>query len=75
MLSALFNYNVYDTCIISVYWVVSSNLKGKYRQVITLNGLFVHFIAILHLVDLLPYSKTKGHLQTWHPHLSVIESV
>ena len=52
MLSALFNYNVNVTCIISVYWIVSANFKGKYRQVITLNGVFVHFIAILHLVDL-----------------------
>ena len=52
MLSALFNYNVNFTCIISVYWVVSANFKGKYKQVITLNGVFVHFIAILHLVDL-----------------------
>ena len=48
MLSALFNYNVNVTCIISV----SANFKGKYRQVITLNGVFVHFIAILNLVDL-----------------------
>ena len=52
MLSALFNYNVNGTCIISVYWVVSANFKGKYRQVITLNGVFVHVFAILHLVDL-----------------------
>ena len=52
MLSALFNYNVNITCIISVYLVVSANFKGKYRQDITLNGFFVHFIAILHLVDL-----------------------
>ena len=52
MLSALFNYNVNVTCIISVYWVVSANFNGKYRQVITLNGVIVYFIAILHLVDL-----------------------
>ena len=58
MLSALFRYNIHVnvnvnlTCIISVYWIVSANFKGKYRQVFTLNGVVVHFIAILHLVDL-----------------------
>ena len=52
MLSALFNYNVNVTCIISVYWVVSANFIEKYRQVITLNGVFVHVFAILHQVDL-----------------------
>ena len=51
MLSALFNYNVNVTCIISVYWVVSANFKGKYRQVITLNGVFVHFLLFLHVLS------------------------
>ena len=50
--------------------VDSANCKGKYRQVITLDGVFVHFLAILQ--DIWPNSKTQGHLHTWHPTLSVI---
>ena len=52
MLCALFRYNVNVTCIISVYWVVLANFNGKYRQFFTMNGVLVHFIVILHPVDL-----------------------
>ena len=72
ILSSCIGYVFNETCILGIFLIVSVKLTGIMWSEDDIERSFCLFCVILHPVDLLPNSGTKGHFQHLHPPQSVL---